>query len=138
MFDPSCGGPSVVVHGPAMPAETRAALAPVARLVELGGGAGADPPDGVSTAALLAFMRHDLGAETVLCEGGGILVAQLFAARAVDELYLTLVPRILGGASAPTLVAGPGFGPDQIPDARLASLEEIAGEVFLRYEFTWG
>jgi riboflavin biosynthesis pyrimidine reductase len=134
MFDPGCGGPSIVVHGPAMPAEARAALAPVARLVELGAGAAADVP----TAALLSFMRHDLGAETVLCEGGGILVAQLFEARAVDELYLTLVPRILGGASAPTLVAGPGFDPDQIPDARLASLEEIAGEIFLRYEFTWG
>ena len=60
-------------------------------------------------------MRDGLGAATVVCEGGGILVADLFAARAVDELYLTVVPRILGGAAAPTLVAGAGFDPDRSP-----------------------
>ena len=65
------------------------------------------------------------GVGTLLCEGGGELCAQLFAARAVDELYLTLVPRILGGARAPTLVGGPGFSPDQIPDGKLASIERI-------------
>ena len=63
------------------------------------------------------------------------LVAHLFAARAVDELYLTVVPRILGGAAAPTLVAGAGFDPDEIPDAKLASLERIGDELYLRYEF---
>ena len=70
-----------------------------------------------------------------MCEGGGILVADLFAARAVDELYLTVVPRILGGVAAPTLVAGAGFDPDQIPDAKLASLEREGDELYLRYEF---
>jgi riboflavin biosynthesis pyrimidine reductase len=85
--------------------------------------------------ALLAWMRDTLGARTVLCEGGGVLVAELFAARAVDELYLTIVPRILGGLTAPTLVAGAGFDPDQIPDAKLASLERVGDELFLRYEF---
>jgi riboflavin biosynthesis pyrimidine reductase len=73
----------------------------------------------------------------LLCEGGGDLAARLFAARAVDEIYLTLVPRILGGARAPTLASGEGFDPDEIPDARLASLEQHGDELFLRYEIAW-
>jgi riboflavin biosynthesis pyrimidine reductase len=85
--------------------------------------------------ALLAWMHGTLGATTVICEGGGVLVAELFAAHAVDELYLTVVPRILGGAVAPTLVAGAGFDPDQIPDAKLVSLERVGDEIYLRYEF---
>ena len=70
-----------------------------------------------------------------MCEGGGVLVADLFAAHAVDEMYLTVVPRILGGVAAPTLAAGAGFEPDQIPDAKLVSVEQIGDELFLRYEF---
>jgi len=130
MFDPALGGPSYVVHTAAMPATTRPELALVAKLVELGEAA-------VPMEGLLELMRRDLGAETVVCEGGGVLVAHLFAARAVDELYLTLVPRVLGGALAPTLAAGPGFDPDQIPDATLGSLERIGDELYLRYDFRW-
>ena len=128
IFDRSIGGPAYVVHGAIMPPETRAALARVATLVELG-------RDAVPIVALLAWMRDSLGATTVLCEGGGILVADLFAAHAVDELYLTVVPRILGGAAAPTLAGGAGFEPDQIPDAKLVSLERVGDELYLRYEF---
>jgi len=130
IFDKSLGGPAYVVHAAGMSAATRAALGGVAQMVELGA-------DAVPVAALLAWMRDKLGAATVVCEGGGVLVAQLFAARAVDELYLTVVPRILGGVAAPTLVAGSGFDPEQIPDAKLASLERIGDELFLCYEFSW-
>ena len=128
IFDRSIGGPAYVVHAAIMAAETRAALGGVAQLVELGTNA-------VPIDALLAWLHDGLGARTVVCEGGGILVADLFAARAVDELYLTVVPRILGGAAAPTLVAGAGFDPDEIPDARLVSLERVGDELYLRYEF---
>jgi 5-amino-6-(5-phosphoribosylamino)uracil reductase len=130
MFDPACGGPSYVVHAGGMPAEARARLAPAALLVELGDAL-------VSTERLLSWMWDELGARTVVCEGGGVLVADMFAARAVDELHLTLVPRVLGGAAAPSLVAGPGFDPDEIPDATLTSLERVDDEIYLRYDFRW-
>jgi riboflavin biosynthesis pyrimidine reductase len=130
MFDPAAGGPSIVAHAAAMPGETRGVLGQVARLVELGGAR-------VSIERLLGWMRDELGAGTVMCEGGGVLVAEMFAARAVDELYLTLVPRILGGAAAPTLVAGAGFGADEIPDAKLSAVDQVGDEIFLRYDFTW-
>ena len=52
-------------------------------------------------------------------------------------MYVTVVPRILGGATAPTMVSGEGFGPDAVPDARLASCERVGDELFLEYEFSW-
>jgi 5-amino-6-(5-phosphoribosylamino)uracil reductase len=128
IFDRATGGPSYIAHAAVMPAATRTVLSAVAELVQLGS-------DIVPIDALLAWMRDGVGAATVVCEGGGVLVADLFAARAVDELYLTVVPRILGGATAPTLVAGAGFGPDEIPDAKLVSLEREGDELYLRYEF---
>jgi 5-amino-6-(5-phosphoribosylamino)uracil reductase len=130
MFAPARGGASIVVHAASMLPATRARLAPVAELAELGG-------DRVDVADLLVWLTTR-GVRTLLCEGGGSLCAQLFAARAVDALYLTLVPRILGGARAPTVVDGPGFAPDEIPDPTLASLERVGDELFLRYEFSWG
>jgi len=130
MFDPARGGPAVVAHTTRMPAPTRHRLATVARLVELG-------EDRVDMIRLLAWLAIDARAQTVVCEGGGDLVANLFAARAVDELFLTMVPRVLGGVRAPTLAGGPGFAPDEIPDAALGSLERIGDELFLRYDFTW-
>jgi riboflavin-specific deaminase-like protein len=130
MFDPALGGPAIVMHARSMPPETRARLGAVAELAELPG----ERPD--IKDALSWFAAR--GVQTLLCEGGGDLCAQLFAARAVDALYLTLVPRILGGAHAPTLAGGAGFGPDEIPDPTLASLERVGDELYLRYEFAWG
>jgi 5-amino-6-(5-phosphoribosylamino)uracil reductase len=129
MFDPRAGGRSVVAHGAQMPPGARATLGAVATLVELG-----DPE--VSMQALLRWLAEQ-GARVVLAEGGGEMNARLFEAAAVDELYLTIVPRVLGGASAPTVVGGPGFSPDAVGDAKLGSLERIGDELFLRYDFTW-
>jgi riboflavin biosynthesis pyrimidine reductase len=66
-----------------------------------------------------------------------VLNAALFAARAVDELHLTLVPRILGGALAPSMVAGEGFEPNAVPDGRIVSCDQLGDELFLVYEFLW-
>ena len=103
MFDPARGGPAVVVHGAAMPAPARDQLRGCAELVSFG-------TDDVPMGELLAWLAGR-GVGTLLCEGGGQIVAALFAARAVDEAYLTLVPRVLGGTHAPTMVGGAGFCP---------------------------
>jgi 2,5-diamino-6-(ribosylamino)-4(3H)-pyrimidinone 5'-phosphate reductase len=131
MFDRGLGGEAVVAHAATMPAATRGALGKAATLVELG-------PSEVDVLGLLQWLSRERGCRVVLCEGGGVLNARLFEARAVDELYLTLVPRILGGASAPTIVEGDGFDPDAVPDASLASVERVGDELFLAYAFQWG
>jgi riboflavin-specific deaminase-like protein len=129
MFDARLGGPSIVACTKQMSAETRARLEGVAEVAQLG-------DDLVAMADLLGWL-HARGVRTLLCEGGGELCARLYAARAVDEAYVTLVPRILGGARAPTMVGGPGFSPDQIPDGHLAGVERVHDELYLRYEFNW-
>ena len=68
------------------------------------------------------------GLQKVLVEGGGTVIAELFRLDMVDELTAYIAPRIFGGASAPTLVDGPGFLPEQAPALRLASVEKYADE----------
>jgi riboflavin-specific deaminase-like protein len=128
-FDPTRGGPAIVAHAGRMSAEARARLGPVAELVELGAFTVAMPD-------LLGWLERR-GVRTLLCEGGGELCSQLFAARAVDEIYLTLTARVLGGAHAPTMVDGAGFGPDEIPDGTLTAVERVGDELYLRYLINW-
>ena len=127
-FDPTLGGPSIVMHAESMSEATRQRLSARAELVCLGEVA-------VEITRALEWLSRRC--KTVLSEGGGVLNAALFAARAVDELYLTVVPRVLGGISAPTAVAGSGFAPDEIPDATLLRAETIGDELFLHYRFDW-
>ena len=130
MFDPALGGPSLVLHSERMSSEARERLTAVATLVTLG-------QRDVDVPRLLEWAAREQGIRTLLCEGGGVICAQLFAARAVDELFVTVVPRILGGSLAPTLAEGPGFSIDEIPDATLGSIDRVGDELFLRYDFRW-
>jgi 2,5-diamino-6-(ribosylamino)-4(3H)-pyrimidinone 5'-phosphate reductase len=45
----------------------------------------------------------------LLCEGGGELDDGLFRAGVVNELHLTISPKIMGGRTAPTICDGLGF-----------------------------
>jgi riboflavin biosynthesis pyrimidine reductase len=130
MFAPELEGEAVVAHAATMPQEKRAALSAHATLVELGS-------VDVDISALLAWLTEKRGCRVVLAEGGGVLNERLFAARAVDELHLTLAPRILGGSDAPTMVEGDGFDADALPDGRLISCDRVGDELFLVYEFVW-
>jgi riboflavin-specific deaminase-like protein len=130
MFDSALGGESIVAHAATMAKEKRSRLRSRATLVELGASE-------VDSGRLLEWLARERGCAVVLCEGGGVINAAMFAARAVDELYLTVVPRIFGGVGAPTIVEGTGFGPDEIPDARLARSEVVGNELYLVYVFDW-
>lgn len=74
----------------------------------------------------------DRGWTNLLSEGGPSLLRDLFASGAVDELDLTVVPRVVGG-SHPRIVA-PGV-PETAPDAGLdlALLLESEGTLLARY-----
>ena len=82
--------PYVLTTGTA-PAERRAALSEVAEIIEAG-------HDTVELAVALKAL-HQLGAKTVLSEGGPSINGQLIAADLVDEWNLSLSPRLLGGDS---------------------------------------
>jgi riboflavin-specific deaminase-like protein len=70
------------------------------------------------------------GARRVVCEGGPTLNAALFEEALVDEIFLTIAPKLLGGSDPLTIVKGGRFG--LIP-LELRSLVEHQGELFLKY-----
>lgn len=75
-----------------------------------------------------------LGIKRLAVLGGGELVASLFAADLIDEIWLTVCPIILGGIAAPTPVAGRGFLAELAPKLQLLEVQQIEQEVFLHYQ----
>jgi riboflavin biosynthesis pyrimidine reductase len=71
------------------------------------------------------------GVERILCEGGPTLNGALFAARLIDDIYLTLAPKLAAGPNPLTLINGAQFEP--MLRLELRSLVEREGELFLRY-----
>ena len=56
----------------------------------------------------LRWLRDAWKVRRLLCEGGGELNDALFRAGVVDELHLTVCPKIFGGRTAPTIADGRG------------------------------
>ena len=81
----------------------------------------------VDMGAGIAQLREGLGTMHVLCEGGPTLNVSLFGAGLVDEICLTLSPRLMG--------AGPRIlhELDHPRNVRLAGLCEDSGELYARY-----
>lgn len=82
--------------------------------------------------ATLARLKAE-GIDRLAVTGGGELVAGLVAADLVDDLWLTICPILLGGATAPTPVEGAGFSATIAPRLELLSSEVKGQEVFLHY-----
>ncbi len=76
------------------------------------------------------------GVETLLVEAGGELLFQFLAADAVDEIYVTLCPLIIGGQHSPSLAAGSGFSSTEMRRLKLISTEIEQDEIFLHYAVT--
>lgn len=85
--------------------------------------------------AALHWLAEKWKTRRLLCEGGGELNAALFREHLVDELNLTICPKIFGGRHAPTIAEGEGVPSlDRATALRLSSLRTINGEVFLKFE----
>jgi riboflavin biosynthesis pyrimidine reductase len=112
----------IVVTVAAAPAARRARAAELAEVVVAG------EHDVDLAAALAALAARGFG--TVLAEGGPTLNAQLVAAGLLDELCLTLAPRLVGG-DAKRVLAGPVLVPST--GLVLRSVCEQDGFLFLRY-----
>jgi riboflavin-specific deaminase-like protein len=101
----------------------------------------ADPPDTatslrvirhesrVDVAAALRQLRHERGIRALLCEGGPRLHAELQAAGLVDDLFLTIAPKLVGGG-APRVLEGEL---PEVAELELSWLLEEEGELFARY-----
>ena len=87
----------------------------------------------VNIAQALEIIRNRFRVNALLCEGGSALNEQMFRLGLADELFLTLAPKIKGGAHLPTIVGGEGFAPGQFATLELISVYRDESELYLRY-----
>ncbi len=80
---------------------------------------------------LMTHLADRYGVRSVLTEGGPTLNSYLLAAGLVDELFLTLNPKLAGGAAALTIVAGRVLV--EPAELDLVSLAEGDGDLFTRW-----
>ena len=92
-------------------------------------------PGEAAAPAALNHMHRELGASRVLVEGGAKLNGDLIRRDLVDEYFLTLAPRIVGGETAHPAVSWPN--PPTASAIRDLQLQQAlvapSGELFLRY-----
>ncbi len=85
----------------------------------------------------LAELQDRLQIHTLLCEGGPHLNAQLLSAGLVDELFLSVAPKLAGGdliggeTSSLRILAGADFDPPL--ELKLLEVLESSSHLFLRY-----
>jgi riboflavin-specific deaminase-like protein len=83
----------------------------------------------VDLGAALRRLREEEGVRALLCEGGPRLHAQLEAEGLVDDLFLTIAPKLAGG-EAPRILEGEM---PAVAEMDLVWLFERDGELFARY-----
>lgn len=89
--------------------------------------------DQVDLAQMLRTLRAEYRVRRLVCEGGPQVLRALLTAQLVDEIHLTVCPRVFGGAKAPTLTALAGtFLPHGVA-LKLRDMEVVADECYLRY-----
>jgi riboflavin biosynthesis pyrimidine reductase/2-hydroxychromene-2-carboxylate isomerase len=102
-----------------------------------------DPPAGVRVfragradldlGALVRYLRSELGIRLLLVEGGSELNAALLAPGLIDEVFLTIAPKVKLGRTIPTLAGGEPLPQGEMQSYTLISSRRIGDEVFLRY-----
>jgi len=81
--------------------------------------------------AAFRWLRAEWNVKRLLCEGGGDLNDALFRTGLVDEINLTICPKIIGGRTAPTISEGSGFPKlAQAEGFRIQSIQRCEGELF--------
>ncbi|HEV7401394.1 MAG TPA: RibD family protein [Chthoniobacteraceae bacterium] len=118
--------PIVIFSTTRMPRRVREQLAPLAELHLYEGAQ-------VNLAHMLATLRREYRVRRAHCEGGGRLFRGFLAESLVDDLHLTLCPRIFGSPAAPTLTGPPGEFLPKSGMWKLMKMETIGDECFLRY-----
>ncbi len=84
--------------------------------------------------AALQWLAEKWKVRRLLCEGGGELNAALFREGFVDELNLTICPKIFGGRHAPTIAGGNWhIALALAANLRLRSVRKIGEEAFLKF-----
>jgi 5-amino-6-(5-phosphoribosylamino)uracil reductase len=89
-----------------------------------------DPAE-LTLATVLGRLRFVHGIRSLLCEGGPTLFGSLLHERVVDELFLTVAPKLTGGGDGPAVTSGPELS--EPASLAIVWALERADSLFLRY-----
>lgn len=88
----------------------------------------------VDLPAALRWLREKWKVKRMLCEGGGALHGAMVRAGLVNELHMTICPKIFGGRSAPTFADdGNAVKLANATPFKLKSAKRIGDELFVVY-----
>jgi 5-amino-6-(5-phosphoribosylamino)uracil reductase len=88
-------------------------------------------PGELTLTTVMRCLRAEHGVRSLLCEGGPTIFASLLREQLVDELFLTLAPKLTGGGHGPAITSGP-----ELPEPKRMRHEwvlERDDSLFLRY-----
>jgi riboflavin-specific deaminase-like protein len=88
-------------------------------------------PGELTLTTVLRKLRSEHGIRSLLCEGGPTLFGALLQEGVVDELFLTVAPKLAGGGPGPAITTGP-----ELPEPKLLELRwllERKDSLYLRY-----
>jgi riboflavin biosynthesis pyrimidine reductase len=94
------------------------------------------PGEDLDLVAGLARLAQNHGVRSLLVEGGPTLLASLVAYGALNELFLTLAPRLVGGAGEIGILEG--AAPAEPLELELHSALKDGAFLFLRYRIRSG
>lgn len=106
-----------------MPLEFSGVRAPVENIVL--------EPGQLTLTRALRRLRSNYEIDLLLCEGGPSLFGSLLREGLVDELFLTLVPKLTGGGVEPAITLGPEL--PELAEVMTIWLLERRGSLYLRY-----
>jgi len=87
----------------------------------------------VDLRSAFSAIREEFGVQRLLVEGGSELNAQVLALELVDELFLTVAPKIKLGKDTPTYADGEPLSRENIQVYQLIQSKSVGDEVFMRY-----
>ena len=86
---------------------------------------------------LFARLRNDFGIRRLIVLGGSELNAQLLAANLVDELFVTIAPKVKLGRDVPTYADGDALPREHLQQYSLIEHHAVGDEIFIRYRREW-
>ncbi len=120
------GAPALVFTTERIPSYRLASLEQVAAVHQVG-------KTTVNFHRVIEILGELYQVKQLLIEGGGQVNFDLFEAGLIDEVYLTLCPKIIGGRDVTTSVEGDGFDFLDIVDLELLDHRAVGHEIFLHY-----
>lgn len=91
------------------------------------------PGGEVDVRQVARVLADEFGVQHLLVEGGPSVNAAFLAAGLVDEFFITVAPRLKGGATRPTVVDGEGLPGTEFASLTLVSAYADGDELYLRY-----